>query len=154
MKPIFSTLVFTIVLLILFSCKNKETQSSQKYIFTSTESCEDQELYVNRKVDLKLIFVDSKGAVPDKFYSKSPSLNVKKQLAEDISFTNFANNNFDFIVLTQDCPAGIENSKKYNVLSWPTILLVDLNGKVLFESVGITHPARLKKDLDNVIKNQ
>jgi hypothetical protein len=126
--------------------KRPPNSQAKKYLFAETDDCSFQE-QIKTSPAAKLILFDPKGIFPEELYEKSPSAILKKQLRDIEFFQQFIRLRFDFFVATQDCEYGAAVTSYFKIVSFPTILVIDEKGVILYKEEGMKDVQELIQDI-------
>ncbi len=133
MKKSTLILVALFLVVLLFSFNQNKTIDDNK---TGIQFLEGnlQQAKLKAMAENKPIFVD--------VYATwcGPCKKLKKSTFKDKEVSDYFNKNFVNIAVDGETKEGIEIVNKYNVEGYPTLLILDKDGKLLTQSVGYVKP--------------
>ena len=131
------------------SSKAAATKQVQTYMATSLD-CEYQK-NIAKSGRKKLVVFDPTGIFPEELYPKSPSFKMQNDILAQADFRKWASGEFDLFFATQDCPEGAYFTKEYRVTNYPTVMLINENGEVLYERDQLMTLDDLHRDLNMIL---
>lgn len=111
----------------VFSCTGQE-----RYFKINTNCAEIDSL--DKKITF--LFFDSEGQVKPQLYELGPSKKLKDDILADTTFLKEIKANYSFLLVNQKCKTSRNLTSRYDVLTFPTIILTDNTGKEKKRLVG------------------
>jgi thioredoxin-related protein len=93
-----------------------------------------QEALMKANDENKLVFLDIHASWC------GPCKKLKKSTFKNEEVGTYFNNNYISIAIDGETKEGIELVKKYNIKGYPTLIIIDKNGKLLTQNVGFIKP--------------
>lgn len=136
----------------LMSCggegANKKAKTGKPiptYMATSLD-CEFQK-NIKLSERKKLLVFDPTGIFPEELYAGSPSNKIRREILEQPEFKEKLGKMCDLFFVTQDCPDSATLTKELKVTNFPTFMVVDKTGRILYKKEKLTSLQDLHEDI-------
>jgi len=156
----FSTALFLVVMIALAACGSSKrsttsrkrtprtTKPVKKYAVNFTKSTKLSTAMDKARREGKLVFVD--------IYTDwcAPCKMMDKDVFMDKGIGNYLNNNFVSVKVNAEKGSGPNISQLYGVQVFPTLLFLDVDGKVLTRKDGAAYHSELRRLGDSAMAHQ